>query len=69
MASSLRSDADMANASFYDSFRKAYSHKDFSREDLQCREPVGQFDVWFKLACDTKMEVEPNAVALATSTR
>lgn len=69
MSSSLSADADMSKTSVYDSFRQSYSKEDFLEKDLKSSDPVEQFDVWFKTACDTKMEVEPNAAALATSTR
>ena len=69
MSSSLGVDADMSKTSVYDSFRQSYSPKDFLEKDLKSNDPVEQFDAWFKLACDTRMEVEPNAAALATSTR
>lgn len=69
MAYKLDSDTDMAKASVYDSFRQKYSQEDFGEENLESKEPIGQFDIWFKLACATRMEGEANAAALATSTR
>lgn len=69
MAYKLDSDTDMVKASVYDSFRQKYSQEDFGEENLESKEPIGQFDIWFKLACATRMEGEANAAALATSTR
>lgn len=39
----------------------------FDIKDLVAKEPFGQFEHWFKEACEIKQIAEPNAMALATA--
>lgn len=41
----------------------------FTEDNLICKEPIGQFKVWFDEACNTPQILEPNAMLLATATR
>ena len=41
----------------------------FDLKDLTSNEPYGNFDQWFKLACDSPSILEANAMTLATATK
>ena len=51
--------------------RKSYNegHTTFSEQDLVSDEPMGQFESWFKKACETPHIDEANAMCLATATK
>ena len=41
----------------------------FDLKDLTSKEPFGNFDRWFKIACETPGILEANAMTLATATK
>ena len=41
----------------------------FDLKDLTSKEPFGNFDQWFKIACETPGILEANAMTLATATK
>jgi len=51
--------------------RKKYKRKDetFTEKDLVCKEPIGQFKMWFDKACNISNIEEANAMCLATSSK
>lgn len=41
----------------------------FTEDQLEFKEPIGQFKAWFDVACKTPGIQEPNAMVVATATR
>ncbi|XP_034950988.1 pyridoxine/pyridoxamine 5'-phosphate oxidase [Chelonus insularis] len=41
----------------------------FTEEQLDSKEPIGQFKAWFDVACKTPGILEPNAMCLGTATK
>ncbi|XP_011300887.1 pyridoxine-5'-phosphate oxidase [Fopius arisanus] len=41
----------------------------FTEDQLQFKEPIGQFKIWFDAACNLPTIQEPNAMIVATATR
>ena len=56
---------------FISGMRKPYKgERDvFDLNDLVSKEPFGNFDQWFKLACQTPGILEANAMTLATASK
>ena len=51
--------------------RKPYKGKEegFDVDQLVSKEPYGQFQKWFEIACKTDGIMEANAMTLATATK
>lgn len=41
----------------------------FTEDQLNSKEPFGQFKAWFEIACNTPSILEPNAMLLGTATK